>query len=276
MNEHEVKQEERRERLLARAEKKRWEAGALEERNRRLMDCMNGTPVLVGHHSERRHRRDLEKIRRDFGRSVEASKEADDLERRAAAVGTGGISSDDEDAVEKLEDEIDKIEKTRATMKSINAAWRRAGKPSPEDAEAWRAVAEDPEVTMSEKGLAEVRKRMAVRGGYGQGDQPFEGYGLTSLGAKIRQKKKRIEDLLRRRAEPYRTEEVAPGIHVEDDPEDNRLRITFPGKPSDETRTRLAREGFRWAPSVGAWQRYRGPDAWASALRALEITESAR
>lgn len=36
----------------------------------------------------------------------------------------------------------------------------------------------------------------------------------------------------------------------------NRLRIYYPDKPDAETRTRLKRAGFRWAPSVGAWQNY--------------------
>ena len=34
-----------------------------------------------------------------------------------------------------------------------------------------------------------------------------------------------------------------------------RLQIIFDGKPSDETRAKLKESGFRWAPSVAAWQR---------------------
>ena len=36
---------------------------------------------------------------------------------------------------------------------------------------------------------------------------------------------------------------------------DNRVRFYFPGVPSGEVRSLLKRNGFRWAPSVGAWQR---------------------
>ena len=37
--------------------------------------------------------------------------------------------------------------------------------------------------------------------------------------------------------------------------EDNRLRVFFDGKPDADTRAELKSNGFRWAPSVGAWQR---------------------
>ena len=35
----------------------------------------------------------------------------------------------------------------------------------------------------------------------------------------------------------------------------DRVQIIFPGKPSDDERRVLKRRAFRWAPSVGAWQR---------------------
>lgn len=36
---------------------------------------------------------------------------------------------------------------------------------------------------------------------------------------------------------------------------DNRLQIFFEEKPDEETRSSLKSNGFRWAPSAGAWQR---------------------
>jgi hypothetical protein len=42
-----------------------------------------GQPILVGHHSERRHRKDLEKIDRKLDAGVEASRAAETYERRA-------------------------------------------------------------------------------------------------------------------------------------------------------------------------------------------------
>lgn len=37
--------------------------------------------------------------------------------------------------------------------------------------------------------------------------------------------------------------------------DDNRLQIFFAGKPGEDLRHELKSRGFRWAPSVGAWQR---------------------
>lgn len=37
---------------------------------------------------------------------------------------------------------------------------------------------------------------------------------------------------------------------------DKRIRLVFEGKPDDAVRTRLKHGGFRWAPSVGAWQAF--------------------
>lgn len=45
------------------------------------------------------------------------------------------------------------------------------------------------------------------------------------------------------------------GGRVEDNTADNRLQIFFDEKPDAETRAALKSNGFRWAPSVSAWQR---------------------
>jgi len=48
--------------------------------------------------------------------------------------------------------------------------------------------------------------------------------------------------------------EFAKGDVIENYDE-NRLQIIFPGKPDEATRAKLKRNGFKWAPSQGAWQR---------------------
>ena len=34
-----------------------------------------------------------------------------------------------------------------------------------------------------------------------------------------------------------------------------RVQLVFDGKPDNETRDLLKKNGFKWAPSQGAWQR---------------------
>jgi hypothetical protein len=51
------------------------------------------------------------------------------------------------------------------------------------------------------------------------------------------------------------------GIKIIDNLEAQRLQIIFPNKPDANIREQLKKNGFRWSPTNGAWQRYRGHDA---------------
>lgn len=55
------------------------------------------------------------------------------------------------------------------------------------------------------------------------------------------------------------------GGRVEANKADNRLQIFFDGKPDEGTRDELKANGFRWAPSVGAWQRQLNMNAYRAA-----------
>ena len=66
-----------------------------------------GQPILVGHHSEKRHRRDLKRIDEYFAKAKEHHDKAEYFRRRAAAAESNVIIfSDDPDATEKLVDKI--------------------------------------------------------------------------------------------------------------------------------------------------------------------------
>jgi len=62
---------------------------------------------------------------------------------------------------------------------------------------------------------------------------------------------------------PPREPEHVGEITIEE--ENNRVRLTFPGKPRDDARTLLKSRGFRWSPTAGAWQRQATPVAWDDA-----------
>ena len=81
-----------------------------------------------------------------------------------------------------------------------------------------------------------------------------ESYQLTNNNAEIRRVKARIEQLSKQAQQEFSGWEFDGG-RVEMNREDNRLQVFFDGKPDADTRAELKSSGFRWAPSVGAWQR---------------------
>ena len=81
---------------------------------------------LVGHHSEKRHRRDLDRIHNLHGKSIEAGKKADHYRKKAAAVANNqAISSDDPEAVQKLAGKIVELEQLQVFMKEANKCIRK-------------------------------------------------------------------------------------------------------------------------------------------------------
>ncbi|ATB60844.1 MULTISPECIES: DUF3560 domain-containing protein [Xanthomonas] len=96
MNSYEAKLEARRERLLARAQEASKNADNLHKKARSMAGVIPfGQPILVGHHSESRDRNYRERIHKTFGKAFTEMDNAKHYASKAAAVGTGGISSDD-------------------------------------------------------------------------------------------------------------------------------------------------------------------------------------
>jgi hypothetical protein len=119
MNTYEQKQEARRERLAARAERLAEKSQQAFARSSRAMDGIPfGQPILVGHHSEGRHRAALKRSDNAMRQCCELLKQANETARRAESIGSGGISSDDPDAVTKLEQRLAELEAKRIKIKA--------------------------------------------------------------------------------------------------------------------------------------------------------------
>lgn len=86
--------------------------------------------------------------------------------------------------------------------------------------------------------------------------RPHPDFRLTNLGANIRRMKQRTAQVAAAQATPASSIQ-GERARLEDCPADNRVRLFFPGKPDEATRTRLKQRGFRWTPSLGCWQAYR-------------------
>jgi len=279
MNHYERKQEAKRERLLAAAERAEAQSEAAHKRadmREEVSGIPFGQPILVGHHSEGRHRAAIRRADNAMRASVEADKRAKELRGRAEGVGKGGISSDDPDAIRKLQAEIDAAQGRQDFMKAANVVIRKAlkagAKPeSPiEELEPWMAkAAEATGLPWGEGSMrAALKPDFAGRVGYAP-------YQLQNNGANIKRMEKRIAELQAnaQRAEAAGGEEkrdVYQGLcEVVENFEENRLQIVFDGKPSAEVRGELKSNGFRWAPSQEAWQRQLNNGARYAAKRFL-------
>lgn len=168
------------------------------------------------------------------------------------SVGTGGISSDDPQAVEKLEAKLATMEKHQEMMKAANAAIRMKD-PAKGDAKL-------AELGYTPEDIAKLRAPdFCGRIGY-------PAYELQNNNANIRRIRGRIAELKKRTENTPEGWEFDGGRVVVNTAE-NRLQIIFDGKPDADIRTELKGEGFRWAPSQGAWQRQLTDNAMRAARR---------
>ncbi len=92
------------------------------------------------------------------------------------------------------------------------------------------------------------------------GTEPSPWYTLPYLGRDIKTAKERIAKLERVDNMPAELIRFDNG-EIESDPITNRVIIRFEERQGSDVIQRLKRNGFRWAPSVKAWQRLRNPGA---------------
>ena len=185
-------------------------------------------------------------------RRLEEWKHIQGLLDKIRSVGTGGISSDDPQAVEKLEAKLAALEKHQELMKAANVAIRMK---DPTEGDAKLA-----ELGYTPEDIAKLREPdFCGRIGY-------PAYLLQNNNANIRRIRGRIEELKKRTENTPEGWEFDGGRVVVNTTE-NRLQIIFDGKPDADIRTELKGEGFRWAPSQGTWQRQLTDNAMRAARR---------
>jgi hypothetical protein len=252
-SDYSLKQAMRIERLEQRAAKKAAEAQAAFARDREIASFIPmGQPILVGHHSQRRHERDLERMNALTRKGIEAADEARRLERAArVAASNPSISSDDPEAVTLLRQKVAELEAAQARMVAANQAIR----------------GRNPRAGLTELGFKPDQVEALLKADFA-GRVGFPSYALSNNGAEIRRAKQRIEQLEKTAAAPARAPETFGAVRIEE--ADNRVRIYFPGKPAEPVRADLKMHGFRWSPSAGAWQRMAGEQSWYWARRLVE------
>ena len=165
------------------------------------------------------------------------------------STGTGGISADDDLAVEKLEAKLDSLMQSQETMKAVNAYYRKN-----------KTLDGCPD--LSEGTISKLKASMSRD--FRQNPVPFHSGSLSLNSAEIRRIRGRIEELKSRSEFAGWTFE---GGRAEANEAENRLQLFFDEKPSDEQRKELKGHGFKWAPSQGVWQRQLTKNAIYSAGR---------
>ena len=238
MNSYEERQEERRERYLKRAEKARAESREGLQRAREMSEVIPfGQPIHVGHHSEKGDRAFRARIRATSEKAFRLDEKADYYEQKAARVGTGGISSDDPDAIEKLKKEAERLKVKQERMKAANRTIRLK--------DTAKGDAKLKEMGYTTEDIEALRTPQYGRIG-------FPAWQISNNGANIRRIEARIKELEERSArEP---EHIVTDLY-ELKVEDNRVQFIFDGKPDEEVRNILKHHAFKWSPSRGAWVR---------------------
>jgi G3E family GTPase len=166
------------------------------------------------------------------------------------------IMAGDVDAIDRLTVKIDNAERLQSRMRDANKAIRTHAK---------KGAAQQVEALMT-LGFTEQQASDLLKPDF-CGRIGFAAYELTNNNANIRRMHERLEQISKAQATEVQAVACSNGVTLEDDAPANRVRLYFPGKPSEEIRTELKSSGFRWAPSGGAWQAYRNNSTLATAKR---------
>jgi Domain of unknown function (DUF3560) len=258
MSSYQERQEARRERLEGAAEKAKDRSSDAFKRSDQITGGIPmGQPILVGHHSERRHRGALERSDSLMRKGFAEKERANELASRAESVGTAGIASDDPDAVIKLAAELTAIEVKIERMKAQNKAFRKGGIKALDEA-AKREWLELQRLTPYHK-------------------QPYPAYALSNAGANARRIEKRIEQLsIVATLEPLKI--AGPDFDLTEDRDEGRfiLKIHGAARLSEERYSLTRQHAFLWSGSRKAFVRKITVNALFGAKRlAQALTETA-
>ena len=204
-----------------------------------------GQPILVGHHSEKRHRAHLEKIDNKIRKGIEASDKAEYYENKIASIeNNNSIQSDDPEAVIKLKEKLDKLKKAQERMKLINSIIRKKKLSNEEKLEL--AISKGVKKELFEKAL---EPDFCGRVG-------FATYSLQNNNQNIRSCEQRLKTLQSINDNPLEGKEFENGISTII--EDGYIRVYFSGKPNDEVRSAIKSYPYSLKFSRyndNAWQR---------------------
>ena len=181
------------------------------------------------------HERHRLKVRR-VGELLQEHEKISDMLSTIMAIGTGGISSDDENAIEKLTEKLTTLKRLHEQMKTANAYRRKHGSWDGYDGPLQDVVTRD-------------------------GPELYQFFNLPNSSAEIRRIEQRITLLQRNKNADYGDDVQFEGGVVRFNKALNRLQLVFDSKPDEEVRAKLKKRGFKWSMQNKAWQRMITTDA---------------
>ncbi len=170
------------------------------------------------------------------------------------------IYSNDDAAVEKLQEKLQAERENHAEMVRRNAWYRKNG------------TMKGYEGLSDEKAAALDR---SIKSAAIYSNIPYPPYELSNSSARIRTIKQRIEEIERMKVVAQQEAKdkypEVEGVKVVENSELMRVQLLFDGKPEEAIRTILKEHGFKYAPSSSAWQRQLTPNGIRAAKEALRL-----
>nr|DAM48769.1 MAG TPA: protein of unknown function (DUF3560) [Caudoviricetes sp.] len=202
-----------------------------------------------------------------WDKNMENFRKADhylDMLKRAHTL---AVKSDDPEVLDFLRSKLAGLEEAHALMVSANAYYRKN-----KTLEGFEGIPADTMAWITRPGVYLPGGRNGDGSPLAFYGKPFPTYELTNSNANIKRVKQRIETLEAVKAsQPI--EEEHDGYTYRENAEAMRVQFQFDGKPDDETRALLKRNGFRWAPSQGVWQRQLNDNGKYAAHRVMEALD---
>lgn len=237
----------RRERLERKLERRREWAEKAEDRSKKEWSTGDkmfsviplGQPILIGHHSEKRDRNYRNRAAGHLDKACALGDLAKHHESKADGLETQldrAIFSDDQNAIEALQERIAENEAKRERMKKVNALYRKG------DAAGLALLGVD---------LEQLKAKLAAAGSY-WGSAPHLAYELQNLGQRITGDRNRVELIKKQNARRAEAQAAPNGVTVKE--RGDYASVTFAEKPSREILHALRNAGFHW--SAPSWSGY--------------------
>ena len=258
MNKYEERRQARIDRLNNAADRAEKRASDIYSSAEKMSQAIPfGQPIIVGHHSESKDRNFRKRMGDKFEKAFREQSHADALRARAeAAENNTAISSDDPEAVQKLQEKLKKLEDGQEMMKAVNRYYKKNGT-----------------CVGCELITEEQARKLDMDAEKNYYNRPFAPYALTNNNQNIRNVKERIESL--KKIDEFDFEPIEfEGGRVVADKEINRIQFFFDEKPSEETRSLLKGWGFRFSKyNNNAWQRQINSNGLYATKKVLEKLE---